>query len=184
MSGKFGEAFRKFEGFSGSHNDPPKVSESRFRAEKTLAKISPEEVAVEREEGEDWRVETHDIPDKMKQHLSETRRISSERETRPMILGDPKSSTLPKRSVTTTAGSAKAKMIQQRMNEYLNAQTKEKPPPLTADGYGPYISDARAVRNPIDNDEDEVIHERKSKAPGVLPKPTVLGRPSLKGSVD
>ena len=47
MSGKFSEAFRKFEGFS--HHDPPKLSESRFRAERTLAKLSPEEESVQDE---------------------------------------------------------------------------------------------------------------------------------------
>ena len=53
-------------------------------------------------------------------------------------------------------------MIQRRMNDYLNAQNKEKAPPLTADGYGPYISDARAVRNLV---EDEEMSERKVKCP-------------------
>ena len=42
--------------------------------------------------GEDWRVETHEIPAKMRQHLSDTRRISIERDTRPptVNLGNPK----------------------------------------------------------------------------------------------
>ena len=177
MSGKFSDAFRKFEGFS-SHHDPPKVSESRYRAERTLAKLSPEDEAVE-DKGKDWRVETHEIPVKMRQHLSDTRRISAERDTRPtmMSLGNPKPNVLPQRAVTT---SSKAKMIQQRMNDYLNAQN-EKPPPLTADGYGPYISDARAVRNLV---EEEDVNERKGRPPGVPTKPNILRRPSLKGSVD
>ena len=174
MSGKFGEAFRKFEGFS-SHHDT-KVSESRFRAEKTLARHSPEEEVVEDAKEEDWKVETHDIPVKMKQHLSDTRRISAERETRP-IIGELTTQNQPKRTISTT-GASKAKMIQQRMNEYLNSQNKEKPPPLTADGYGPYISNARAVRNPVEEEE------KPKKGPGVLPKPNILRRPSVKGFVD
>jgi len=175
MSGKFGDAFRKFEGF----NLHDAKSDSRMRAEKTLAKLTPEEEAVEDEEGEDWRVETHDIPVKMRQHLSDTRRISAERDAAhpSMSFGDSRAGTGPKRVATT---SAKARMIQERMNEYLNAQNKEKPPPLTADGYGPYISDARIRRNPVDEEKEE----RMGKAPGVLPKPNVLRRPSLKGSVD
>ena len=165
MSSKFGEAFRKFEGFSHHEN---KFSESRFRAEKTLAKLSPEE-AVDNQPSEDWKVETHDIPANMKQHLNETRKISAERDSRPTIThGDGKTSVAPRRAAAT---------IQQRMNEYLAAQTKEKPPPLTAEGYGPYISDARAIRNPV---EKEDVNERK--APGILPKPEILRRPSLKGS--
>jgi hypothetical protein len=181
MSGKFGEAFRKFEGFGGSHHET-KVSESRLRAEKTLARPrSPEEEAIEDEDGEDWRVETHDIPVKMKQHLSDTRKISAERETRPIIIGgESKPQNIPKRAISTT-GASKAKMIQQRMNEYLNSQNKEKAPPLTADGYGPYITDARAIRNPV---EEEEKGRKVSKGPGVLPKPNILRRPSLKGSVD
>jgi len=177
MSGKFSEAFRKFEGFS--HHDPPKLSESRYRAERTLVKLSPEEETVE-DKGEDWRVETHEIPVKMRQHLSDTRRISAERDTRPTMtnLGNPTPNVLPQRAATT---SSKAKMIQQRMNDYLNAQNKEKPPPLTADGYGPYISDARAVRNLV---EEEDVNERKARPPGVPIKPNTLRRPSLKGSVE
>ena len=189
MSGKFSEAFRKFEGFSSLHDN--KVSESRFRAEKTLARRSPEEEAIEDEEGEDWRVETHDIPVKMKQHLSDTRRISAERETRPPavilggvagVAGASKPQNIPNRAISGTTGVAKAKMIQQRMNEYLNSQNKEKPPPLTADGYGPYISDARAIRNPVE--EEEKTRKVSKGPPGVLPKPNILRRPSLKGSVD
>jgi AP2-associated kinase len=174
MSGKFGEAFRKFEGGFSHHET--KLSESRIRAEKTLAKVSPEEEAVTDEEGEDWRVETHDIPVKMKQHLSDTRRISAERDNsrpRTVIQGIPKYT--PKPATTTNS---RARMIQDRMNDYLNAQTKETPPPLTADGYGPYISDARAVRNPPDEEKEG------RKGPGILPKPNVLRRPSLKGSVE
>jgi hypothetical protein len=180
MSGKFGDAFRKFEGFS--HHDP-KVSESRFRAEKTLAKVSP--YNSESDDDDEWRVETHDIPVKMRQHLDDTRKISAERERtaarerhqqQQPSLGNPRPSTMPHRAVTS---SSRARMIQQRMNDLLNAQNKEKPPPLTADGYGPYISDARVLRNPSDK-EDE--HPRKS--PGIMPKPNVLRRPSLKGSVD
>jgi hypothetical protein len=116
----------------------------------------------------------------MKQHLSDTRRISAERDSRPTILGNPKPTALPKRTVPTTS---KAKMIQERMNEYLNAQQKEKPPPLTADGYGPYITSARAIRNPEEKEEAKARKVDKSP-PGVLPKPTVLRRPSLKGSVE
>jgi hypothetical protein len=192
MGGKFGEAFRKFEGFS--HSDP-KIKESRIRAEKTLAKHTPEEEAVEDEEGEDWRVETEDIPVKMRQHLHQTRRISAERDSRPSPrttvtaglsasslggagLGNPKPAFAPKRAMMTTTGS-RARLIQQRMNEYLASQSKERPPPLTADGYGPYITDARAVRNPDDKEK-----EGKGKPPGILPKPSVLRRPSLKGSVE
>ena len=172
MAGKFGDAFRKFEG--GFTHHETKQSESRIRAEKTLAKVSPEEEAIADEEGEDWRVETHDIPVKMKQHLSDTRRISAERDARPrtVIQGIPKF--MPKPAGTNS----RARMIQERMNDYLNAQAKEKPPPLTADGYGPYISDARAVRNPAD-EEKEV-----RKGPGIMPKPNVLRRPSLKGTVE
>jgi hypothetical protein len=171
MHGKFGDAFRKFEGFS-VHDT--KVSESRLRAEKTLAKLSPEEEAIEDEEGEDWRVETHELPVQMKQHLRETRRISAERETRPIITpsGEVRSASRP------AATGSRARAIQQRMNEYLSAQNKEKPPPLTADGYGPYISSARAVRNPVDEKESPL------KAPGIMPKPMSLRRPSLKGSID
>lgn len=184
MSGKFGEAFRKFEGFSSHHDN--KVSESRIRAEKTLARRSPEEEAVEDEDGEDWRVETHDIPVKMKQHLSDTRRISAERETRPppqVIMGSSKPQNIPNRAASAATSVSKAKMIQQRMNEYLNSQNKEKPPPLTADGYGPYISDARAIRNPVEEEEEKARKVSKGP-PGVLPKPNILRRPSLKGSVD
>jgi len=170
--GKFSDAFRKFEGFS--HHDP-KLSESRFRAEKTLAKRSPEEEALGDEEGqgEDWKVETHDLPVQMKQHLHETRRISAERDSRPIITSSGEVS-----APRSTASGARARAIQQRMNEYLSAQNKEKPPPLTADGYGPYISSARAVRNPVEEKEEHV------KPPGVLPKPLALRRPSLKGSVE
>jgi hypothetical protein len=174
MSGKFGEAFRKFESFNHDAK-----SDSRIRAEKTLAKLTPEEEAVEDEEGEDWRVETHDIPVKMKQHLSDTRRISAERDARPSAtsFGDSVPSAGSKRIATANS---KARMIQERMNDYLNAQTKEKPPPLTADGYGPYISDARVHRNPVDEEKEA----RMGKALGLMPKPSVLRRPSLKGSVD
>jgi hypothetical protein len=179
MSGKFGDAFRKFEGFS--HHDP-KVSESRFRAEKTLAKVSPDE--SESNDDDDWRVETHDIPVKMQQHLNDTRKISAERERtaaqerhkQQPSLGNPRASTIPHRAVTT---SSRARMIQQRMNDLLNAQNKEKPPPLTADGYGPYITDARVLRNPSDKED-----EQPRKGPGIMPKPNLLRRPSLKGSVD
>jgi AP2-associated kinase len=168
MSGKFGDAFRKFEGFS--HHDP-KPSDSRLRAEKTLAKISPEQAAMQDEPGADWRIETEDIPVKMRQHLHDTRQQSAERQ---YTLGNPKPERLPTRAITT---SSRARMIQQRMNDLLNAQNKEKQPPLTADGYGPYISDARVLRNPAD-------HEESPRKPGVMPKPNVLRRPSLKGSVD
>lgn len=168
MSGKFGEAFRKFEGFSHHEN---KVSESRLRAEKTLAKLSPEDDAVTDEPDEDWKVETHDIPVQMKQHLSETRKSITEKDPRLVGLqGDKKPSSVaaPRRAAVT---------IQQRMNEYLAAQKQEKPPPLTADGYGPYINNARAIRNQV---EQEDANERK--APGILPKPQILRQPSLKGS--
>jgi hypothetical protein len=174
MSGKFGEAFRKFESF----NQHDVKSDSRLRAEKTLAKSAPEEEAVADEDGKDWRVETHDIPVKMRQHLSDTRRISAERDRKPSStpFGDSRSRDGPARIVTTKT---KARMIQERMNDYLNAQTQEKPPPLTADGYGPYISDARIRRNPVDEEK-----EARARAPSVMPKPSVLRRPSLKGSVD
>jgi hypothetical protein len=175
MSGKFGDAFRKFESF----NQHDAKSDSRLRAEKTLAKLAPEEEAVADEEGEDWRVETHDIPVKMRQHLSDTRRISAERDRKPSStpFGNSRSKDGPARTVTTNP---KARMIQERMNDYLTAQTKEKPPPLTADGYGPYISDARIRRNPVDEEKEA----RMAKTPSVMPKPSVLRRPSLKGSVD
>lgn len=174
MSGKFGDAFRKFESF----NQHDVKSDSRLRAEKTLAKLTPEEEALADEDGEDWRVETHDIPVKMRQHLSDTRRMSAERDGKPSStpFGDSRPRDGPARIVTTNT---KARMIQERMNDYLNAQTQEKPPPLTADGYGPYISDARVRRNPVDEEK-----EARAKAPSVMPKPSVLRRPSLKGSVD
>jgi hypothetical protein len=76
MAGKFGNAFRKFEG--GVTHHEIKQSESRIHAGKTLAKVPPEEEATADEGGADWRVETHDIPVKMKQHLNDTRRISAE----------------------------------------------------------------------------------------------------------
>jgi len=189
MSGKFGEAFRKFEFSSGSipHETPTKpISESRFRAEKTLAKMSPEQAAVETEESEDWIVETHDLPVKMKQHLSDTRKSSAERDSKAMLhpsnrSGIPLATQLPQRVATTTAATSKAKLIEQRMKEYLDAQHREKPPPLTADGYGPYVADARAVRNVVEDDENG---QEKKIPPSILPKPNVLRRPSLKGSVD
>ena len=179
MSGKFGEAFRKFEG-RGHHE--PKTSESRLRAEKTLARAPPEEAAVDDEEGEDWRVETHEIPTKLKRHLSERRRISSERPRAPV---GPTVVTA-SQNISQRAGPAKAKLIQERMNEYLSSQTREPPPPLTAEGYGPYINEARAIRNPADKEEIHQPVERKGtkSAPNVLPKPPVLRRPSLKGVVD
>ena len=189
MSGKFGEAFRKFEFSSGSiaHETPGKpISESRFRAEKTLAKMAPEQDAVETEESEDWIVETHDLPVKMKQHLSDTRKSSAERDSKATLHPSTRSSIplatqLPQRVATTTATASKAKLIEQRMKEYLNAQHREKPPPLTADGYGPYVADARAVRNVVEDDENGEV---RKIPPSILPKPTVLRRPSLKGSVD
>jgi hypothetical protein len=155
MSGKFADAFRKFEGLS--HHDL-KFNESRFRAEKALAKASPEAEVVQDENKEDWKVETHDIPVTMRQHLNDTRKISTERDSRPTIIARDTQITdsLPVRPVSGKSTSSKAKsMIQQRMNEYLNAQTKEKPPPLTADGYGPYISVARTLRNPVDTQDEE-----------------------------
>ena len=132
---------------------------------------------MEDKEDKDWRIETHEIPVKMRQHLSDTRRVSAERETRPN-LGNPKPNVVLQRVATS---SSKAKLIQQRMNDYLNAQNKEKAPPLTADGYGPYISDARAVRNLV---EEEDANGRKGRPPGVPTKPNILRRPSLKGSVE
>jgi len=136
---------------------------------------------VEDEKGEDWKVETHEVPVKMRQHLSDTRRISAERDAKPSLssFGDSGPSVGLKRIGTTNS---KARMIQERMNDYLNAQSKEKPPPLTADGYGPYISDARIWRNPVDEEKEK--EARMGKAPGIMPKPSVLRRPSLKGSVD
>jgi hypothetical protein len=196
MSSKFGEAFRKFEFSSGSSTSAPHthdptpgkpISESRFRAEKTLAKMAPEQVAGEDEEGEDWIVETHELPVKMKQHLSDTRKSSAERDSKAIlrpapVTSMPATAQVPKRARTTNPATSKAKLIEQRMQEYLSAQHREKPPPLTADGYGPYVADARAVRNVVE-DEDENGQMRKVP-PSVLPKPNILRRPSLKGSVD
>jgi hypothetical protein len=188
MSGKFGDAFRKFEFNTGPtpHESPTKqISESRFRAEKTLAKAAPEQTAVEDEDGEDWIVETHDLPQKMKKHLSLTRKTPAERDSR-AALRPPNTSVpvaqVPQRASSAAGGTSKAKAIEQRMKEYLGAQHREKAPPLTAEGYGPYVADARAVRNVLE--EEENVAPVKRAPPSVLPKPNVLRRPSLKGSVE
>ena len=173
VSSKFVDAFRKFEGFS--HHET-KVSDSRLRAEKTLAKAAPEEVASADEEIGDWKVESHDVPVKVTRHLKETRKISKERESRSTVGEGEVVAPTPHRPAATST----ARLIQQRMNEYLNAQHNEKPPPLTAEGYGPYISDARAVRN---RTEDGDV-KSGSIGPSVLPKPSALRGPSLKGSVE
>jgi hypothetical protein len=188
MSGKFGDAFRKFEFNAGPtpHESSTKqISESRFRAEKTLAKAPPEQVAVEDEDGEDWIVETHDLPQKMKKHLSLTRKTPAERDSR-ATLRSPKTSVpvaqVPQRASSAAGATSKAKAIEQRMKEYLGAQHREKAPPMTAEGYGPYVADARAVRNVLE--EEENVAPVKRVPPNILPKPNVLRRPSLKGSVE
>jgi hypothetical protein len=117
--------------------------------------------------------------------LSLTRKTSAKRDSR-ATLRSPNTSVpvaqVPQRASSAAGASSKAKAIEQRMKEYLGAQHREKAPPMTADGYGPYIADARAVRNVLE--EEENVAPVKRVPPSILPKPNVLRRPSLKGSVE
>lgn len=141
LAGKFGDAFRRFEGNTGGPPEPRTPSPS-FEKSAPLTPIAGSEATGGRSDDESAIDETEDLPPEVRREL-ERRRLSQEEKRVAAAAAEYRRRLAEGGGGGGGSGPARASTIQNRVKTLLDEGRQQPPPVRTAEGYGRFTEAPR-----------------------------------------